>query len=391
MWYLAVKHPWVFLAMATNVIQPGCRGGILSNMASPVACTGGDYTIGLMFSDAVQDTDCPKRPNGFVKRVFNITGKQLIDGAGVLHAGALRVKRIRVMDQGMCPGVIGIKEMTPCGSGRALPSATRTTLTNAYGMIAGHHITGCGTSESIINLHEGLGKSIPGCIYLAPTDSEEEQNKSNHLTCKWADWIGTESKDISWACIESSDSNNEPIIGIPLAGTEVDCLSKFAAELYKGQQLSKVQACFGPTAQVVKTASGLPMLRIMGSDGLKKVQAAKAQLAANMAPAWMHHGFQVAHYAPEGAVINPASICKVTFERCTDKSKNVPVTLHNVATDCNIQVALSQAQGVDTAESLAQQLEHLVVVGNLNEQVAAVTQATMSAPIQIVSVGGATA
>lgn len=377
--------------MAVAVNQSECRAGILSNMASPVACTGGDYTIGLMFADAVEDSDCPKCPPGFTKRVFKISGKQLIDGAGVLHAGALRVKRIRVSDHGMCPGVIGIKEMTPCGTGRALPSATRATLTNAYGMIAGHHMTGCGGSESIVTLHESLGKSIPGCIYMAPTSSEEEINKSNHLTCRWADWIGTDPKDISCYCIESNDSNNEPIIGIPLGGPDVDVLSKFAAELYKGQQLEKVQACFGQTCEVVKTASGLPMLRIKGAAGLKKVQAAKAQLAANMAPSWLHHGFQVAHYAPEGSVIDPESLCKVTFERCTDQSKNVPVTLQNVATDCNIQVALSQAHGVETAESLAQQLEHLAVIGTVNEQVAAVTQANMSTPVQVVAVGSATA
>ena len=369
--------------MASNVnAVAACRGGILGNLPSPIACAGGDYTLGLMFADAEIDKDCPKCPEGFTKRVFNISGKQVIDGAGVLHAGALRIKGIRIMDRNMPPGVIGIKENTPCRMGRALPSATRATLTNQYGMIAGHHLTGCGSSESHVTLHESLGKSIPGCIYICPTDSTDEINKSNHLTCKWADWIGTDPNEISWACIESVDSNGEPIIGIPLAGENQDCLSKFSAELYKGNQLDKVQACFGSTAVVVKTNCGLPMLRIMGAAGLKKVQAAKAQLAANMAPAWLHHGFTVAHYAPTGVPIPSNGVCKVTFQRCTNGS-TVPVTMHNIAAENDIVVQSGSRVVEDTAESLAQQLEHFTIVPT-HEQVTAVTQATMSSRPEVV-------
>ena len=363
--------------MATNTTASDpCRSGILSNLASPVACTGGNYTIGFMFADAVDDSNHPKCPPGFTKRVYNITGKQLCDGAGVLHAGALRIKGIQVMDSGMCPGIIGIKELTPCQENRALPTATRATLTNAHGMIAGHHLTGCGSSTSFIPLHESLGRNIPGCLYTAPSSDKEVISKANHLTCRWADWIGTDPDKIAHTCIESKDSNGEPIFGIPLAGKETDCLSKFTAEMYRGNQLSKVKAVYGDTVVAVKTSGGLPMLRITGADGLAKVNAAKAELARNMAPDWLHHGFQVAHYAPEGTVMPKDALCKLTFERCTN-GNDVPVTLQNIASDSNIQIQAPITVTPDSVKSIAAELEHMTIIPT-NEVTSAVERANVA-------------
>lgn len=358
----------------TAELKPGILGKYTS-----LACAGGPLQLALSFSDR-DIVDDPQCPAGYVKRMCQLSGEQICHAAGVQHAGALRVTGLDICDHNMPLGMIGIKEITPCGSGRAFPSATRTTL-RGTGLVAGMHVTGrSGAPVSHITLENSLVPSIPGCCYETPTITDEIMHKINHLTCKWPTRIGTHPDDISWSCIHSTDNDGNPIIGIPLSGTDVCCMSQFASDLYKDKKMAKVYMCFGdsPITDAVKTPAGVPMLRITGDEGTRRFNAAKAQLAANMAPAWGHHGFEFAYYSPQGSVLSPHNCCNVNFNRCLGGLEGAR-TVASCAKDSNI--IIPAVLSTDSTELLVQQLKDFAVIDNDEASARAAQQVTTAVPL----------
>lgn len=280
----------------------GLFSGILGRNigASPLACSGQNTKMQVYFDKShVIQSDIP----GFAKHQVHIPGSVLCDASGVIHAGALRVHKIDISDN-LTHGVVALKE-----PGCPLPSVCRTTFVTPSGNIAGMHVTG-NNCTSTVDLCQNIAGMIPGCAYAAPVSDSEHIQKTDHLTCKWAGRIGTDMDNIASSCIDLSDQT-EPMFGIPLCAMPdkpVCCLSKFATDLYASNNISKVKACFGPTAEVVRGANGLPMLRIRGSAGLEKVNAAKRQLCTNMTPAFMHHGVDVAVFTPKCVKFRPGTV-----------------------------------------------------------------------------------
>jgi hypothetical protein len=280
----------------------GHTSGILGHSVgmSPLACSGQNTKMSVYIDNSsLAESDC----NGFRLHQVHIPGSVLCDASGVIHAGALRVHKIDIAD-GLQYGVVALKE-----NGCALPSVNRTTIVTPSGNIAGMHCCGNGLSSSV-ELCNSVASMLPNCAYAAPTMCAETAQKNDHLTCKWAGRIGTTMDDISNTCIDLS-SAAEPMYGIPLCSTPGQppcCLSKFATDLYAANNIAKVKQCFGQTADVVRGSNGLPMLRVRGKDGIDKVAAAKAQLCANMKPAFLHHGMNVLVYTPDCVKFKPGMV-----------------------------------------------------------------------------------
>ena len=249
----------------------------------------------LLDGSCVVESDVP----GFRKRMATIHGGVLRDACGVMHAGAMRIEGITIGDD-IGHGVAVLKECTSDKKGyRPFPTPTRVTLSTSAGSIAGMHCTGmAGGGTTPVVLCPTVAAAIEGCAFAAPTDCEDELNRLNHLTCKWTDHIDTPMERIAHSCVDAADSP-EPMYGIPLAGQNPCCLSKFTTDLYSKQDFRKVSHCFGDTAEVVRNSMQQPMVRVRGAAGIAKVLAAKEQLFQNMRPAFLHNGVQVIHYSPE--------------------------------------------------------------------------------------------
>lgn len=330
----------------------GHHSGILGQSIgmSPLACSGKNTKICVFFDDSsAVESDC----SGFRLHKIHIPGSVLCDSSGVIHAGALRINKIDIAD-GLQYGVVALKD-----NDNPMPTVSRTTIVTPSGNIAGMHCCGNGLSSSV-ELCGTMASLIPNCAYIAPSACAETAQKNDHLTCKWAGRIGTTMEDISNTCIDLSDAA-DPMYGIPLCSTPGQpacCLSKFATDLYAANNLAKVKQCFGQTADVVRGSNGLPMLRVRGKEGIEKVNAAKAQLCANMKPAFLHHGMSVLVYTPDCVEFKPGMV-HLELHRNVERG---PVTQKMIGDRLNIAISNPLGAVEVTPDSLAADLASALVI-----------------------------
>ena len=314
------------------------RAGILGKQAGMANLTEGGMSsskIHVRFSEH-QFVDSE---DGYDKYEAYIPGDVLNDATGVLHAGALRIESIDVTDN-LPEGIIAVLECAGKGKSnyttRPLPSACRTTLIDGSVALAGNHVSGFGTAASTIQFQKLLAETIPGCRWAAPCDSPEASIKSDHLSIKWWDRIGTALEDIAHSCKKMADSKGEQLFIIPLKGDNPCCLAKFATDLWVngGADQLKLKEAFDSSSVVCRDPiNGQAVLRISGEKGNAKVEEACKKLSKNIEAGWGHHGFVVRFLTKaQGDIRGTASI---TFNRRVTGEVHTTAT---TATRMNIAV-----------------------------------------------------
>jgi hypothetical protein len=332
------------------------RDGILGKQAGMANLTEGGMStsrIHVRFSPGqfVETVD------GYDKYEVHIPGDVLNDAVGVLHAGALRIESIEVTDN-LPDGIIAVLECAGTGEGsyttRPLPSACRTTLLDGAVALAGNHVSGFGTAPSKIDFHTLLAENIPGCRWAVPCDSAEAGVKSDHLSIKWWDRIGTALEDISHSCKKMADSKGEQLFIIPLKGDDPCCLAKFATDLWVngGTEQLKLKEAFDSSSVVCRDPiNGQAVLRISGEKGNAKVQEACKKLSKNIEAGWGHHGFIVRFLTKEQGDIKGTA--NIMFNRRVTGEVHTTAT---TATRMNIAVPqpVMAAVAIDAPSAIAQ-------------------------------------